>query len=1094
MPQTLASGNVPTRVANDILPAFREALQVAQTQEQRYLKNGDRAALDRAVAAWQIILGHPQFDRADVRFRLAVWNDAGGIFLRRYWAGGKMTDLDQALALWEVAVQHTPPGSPDLPGYLNNLGTGLSARFARTGKIGDLEEALRVVQAAVKKTPPSSPNYPAILNNLGTILIERFRQTSQLADLEEAIKVFQAAADKLPLGSPDRSSTLHNLGTGLRERFYNLGQLNDLEEGIRTCREAMEYTMSESPNFPKYLNNLGIGLSIRFALMGQVLDLEEAIRSFQTAVDQTPIGSPDRPEYLNNLGNGMRDQFLRMGRLDYLDDAIRTYQMAADQTPPNSSFWLPILNNLGTGLCDRFVRTRQLVDLEDAIRIYRTAIGQAASGAYDLPSLLNNLGTALSERFVHIGHDVDLEEAIRLYETAVEQTPSGSPVRPGYLSNLGNGLRSRYARSGLLVDLLEAVKVYQAAVEHTPVNSPDRPSRLNNLGTGFIDRFACTGQMIDLEEGRNVFRSACELGNLISFGETLRSARNWGQWAEERNAWHEVFEAGIYGLDAIDALLAGQIVRSAQENWLKDAQGLHTRTAHALVRLDRLTEAVETLDRGQARLMAQVLEEFRSDIQNRLEAAGQDQRFMVFMQTIEQRTVLLAQAENAAGDAERLAAINAQLRVNLDARMAAIVAIQSVPGCEDLFAAPNFPHIAQAAGNGPLVYLLTTPQVGLALIVSASVSPSVIPVWLPDLKHETLNSLLADHFAAYNAWRTEHRNPDVHARWMTSLDNTCRRLWDLAMSPLVTALTAMGADQATLIPTGLLALLPLHAAWRPDADAPTGRRYALDDLALAYAPSALALDKARAIAAQVGVRRMTGVVDPQPTRGSALPNARRESEAVAHLFPGAQLLTQAEATRSAALRALAETDVAHFSCHGISDPGAPLESCLILADDEPLTVRDLLGLRLSGARLATLSACETGIMGTNLPDEVVALPTAMLQAGFAGVCGSLWSVADISTAMLMVRFYRLWRVDGLTPAQALRSAQQWVRDTTNNEKAAYFGTFVPELAVLDPNETKMPTEIGKEFFYALVKYKEEDLDERSFAHPFHWAAFTLTGV
>ena len=56
-------------------------------------------------------------------------------------------------------------------------------------------------------------------------------------------------------------------------------------------------------------------------------------------------------------------------------------------------------------------------------------------------------------------------------------------------------------------------------------------------------------------------------------------------------------------------------------------------------------------------------------------------------------------------------------------------------------------------------------------------------------------------------------------------------------------------------------------------------------------------------------------------------------------------------------------------------------------------------------------------MGTKLPDEVVALPTAMLQAGFAGVCGSLWSVADISTAMLMVRFYRLWRVDGLTPAQ-----------------------------------------------------------------------------
>ena len=40
-----------------------------------------------------------------------------------------------------------------------------------------------------------------------------------------------------------------------------------------------------------------------------------------------------------------------------------------------------------------------------------------------------------------------------------------------------------------------------------------------------------------------------------------------------------------------------------------------------------------------------------------------------------------------------------------------------------------------------------------------------------------------------------HRNPDVHARWMTALDDTCRRLWDLVMSPLVTALTDMNATK-----------------------------------------------------------------------------------------------------------------------------------------------------------------------------------------------------------------------------------------------------------------------------------------------------------
>ena len=55
----------------------------------------------------------------------------------------------------------------------------------------------------------------------------------------------------------------------------------------------------------------------------------------------------------------------------------------------------------------------------------------------------------------------------------------------------------------------------------------------------------------------------------------------------------------------------------------------------------------------------------------------------------------------------------------------------------------------------------------------------------------------------------------------------------------------------------------------------------------------------------------------------------------------------------------------------------------------------------ASGRLATLSACETGIVGADLPDEAASLPSALLQAGFCGVAASLWSVADISTAMLM---------------------------------------------------------------------------------------------
>ncbi|MEM6904160.1 MAG: CHAT domain-containing protein, partial [Pseudomonadota bacterium] len=88
----------------------------------------------------------------------------------------------------------------------------------------------------------------------------------------------------------------------------------------------------------------------------------------------------------------------------------------------------------------------------------------------------------------------------------------------------------------------------------------------------------------------------------------------------------------------------------------------------------------------------------------------------------------------------------------------------------------------------------------------------------------------------------------------------------------------------------------------------------------------------------------------------------------------------------------------------------------------------------------------------------------LLQAGVAGVAASLWSVADLSTMMLLTRFYDLWQKDGLAPATALCRAQQWVRDTSNGEKAAYFN-----LITLNPNVN-------------------------DFEHPFHWAAFTYMGA
>ncbi|WP_431628556.1 CHAT domain-containing protein [Alkalinema pantanalense] len=198
-----------------------------------------------------------------------------------------------------------------------------------------------------------------------------------------------------------------------------------------------------------------------------------------------------------------------------------------------------------------------------------------------------------------------------------------------------------------------------------------------------------------------------------------------------------------------------------------------------------------------------------------------------------------------------------------------------------------------------------------------------------------------------------------------------------------------------------------------------------------------------------------------------LPNSSREIDCAIATFPKPTVLRHDAATVEAVKSQLPEAAIVHFSCHGTANLTDPLTSGLLMSDGL-LTFKDIFALNLSqgnqGIRLAILSACETGMAGIENADEAISLPTGLLQAGVAAVIASLWSVSDLSTMMLLTKFYDLWREQHLPPDQALRQAQQWMHSTTDGEKAKHFG-----LLTLTPND-------------------------RTYAHPFHWAAFSYLGV
>jgi CHAT domain-containing protein len=341
---------------------------------------------------------------------------------------------------------------------------------------------------------------------------------------------------------------------------------------------------------------------------------------------------------------------------------------------------------------------------------------------------------------------------------------------------------------------------------------------------------------------------------------------------------------------------------------------------------------------------------------------------------------------------------------------------------------------------------------------------------------------LGGWLGAYDNWRT-----DPHG-WFTAIEHTGQALWEMLLGPIHQRLTTLGLAEGApilLMPQGGIGLLPLHAAWR---EVEGTQRAFLDDYTISYAPSGYALAVSQRRQRELHRQHHSLLAVMNPT--ADLPFTPLEGEAVLALFDPAELqrLVEDAATTDAVVQSASGHSYLHFACHGFYDWQNAMQSGLLLADGKPLTLAEIIAkLDLSATRLVTLSACETGLTDIRQsPDEYLGLPAGFLQAGAPAVISTLWAVDDLSTMLLMEHFYQAHLQDHLPPAAALRQAQRWLRDLTAEHLRQRFAAEREALLT-----TRMPGEVVSAQYR---RFAALDPDERPFAHPFYWAAFTFSGA
>jgi CHAT domain-containing protein len=928
-------------------------------------------------------------------------------------------------------------------------------------------------------------------------------------NIERAISIYNSALEILTKEkSAERWAWAQcNLANAYWARI-NGDKTENIEQAILHHNMALEVHTRQA--YPKEWSGIQNDLANAYVdrIQGNKSEnIEQAIHHFTQALEiRTRQAYPEL--WASTLNNQARAYMNRIhgDRAENIEQAIHQYEMALDvyTRQSNPERWASIQNNLASAYDSRLLGKRS-ENIEHAIKLHEMALQILTEQAFPeiWATTQTNLSGAYADR-IRGKREENIEEAIRHQDMALKvfQRHSYHQQCAMAQNNLATHFRER--TYGNKADNIEqAIKYHEMNLETYKRDAfPEFWAMTHtNLALDYKDRVY--GKREDnLKQAIHHFSLALEWYKPKSYPIHCRgAARGLGEIYMKNGLWEEASRAFHTAIQADETLFQSSLSAETQETGIWRAGDLYPNAAYTLMRTGKYDEALQIIEFGRSRILRDSLERDRKDLEQLQEQGHAElykryqessRRFKMLLLSINRTQTRISQDQALT----QLDYLKQQENAQADI-YAAVDAIRRIPGFEQFMQCPSANQIRTMATQQPLIYLTITPIGGLAVLVNPT---SITPLWLDNLTDDALlrqmfgdaiPSQLGGHLGTYGDYRMAVSNKnaplktreEAYERWLSSLENITEWLWKTCMGPIMQTLGEQGCRRAVLIPGGLLSLLPLPAAWTVDHSTPSGRRYALDSVAFSYAPSAYALQKA-----QSGATRPANSILAIDNPDGSIQVSKLEVDAVlAHFPPKAQTrLLDKKADKNSVLLAMSKNAVLHFSTHGIADFSKPLESYLLLAYEERLTLRDVFDMKLDRARLAVLAACETSVTGGKALDEAISLPAGFLQAGVPGIVGSLWSVEAVSTMLLMARFYKLWLKDGMQPCDALHKAQIWLRDCTAGELKAFLQERMPEVNVL-----RSPIGSALKTYWNIARFSDRD---RPFAHLFYWAAFGYTGV
>jgi CHAT domain-containing protein len=756
------------------------------------------------------------------------------------------------------------------------------------------------------------------------------------------------------------------------------------------------------------------------------------------------------------------DEFPLGSRANNSEIAIAGYEISLKlfTRHEDSKKWAMTQNNLGLAYCHR-IRGETADNLEKAISSYGKALSVFTREAFpeDWAMTQNNLGSAYRKRIR--GEKADnLEKAIALYQASLEvYTRKAFPQDWAWTQNNLAVVYSNRIKGEKSENLEMAISACEAALEIRSREAfpQDWANTQNNLAGAYFNRIR--GEKADnLETAISAYEAALKVYTSEAFpinnAGTLSSLGCAYQDNSQLPEAYNSFKAAIETVESMRSkiLVGGEADRQKlAEEWNK----LYQQMVKVCLAMENKTAALEYVERSKTRNLVELFHNSRNLPQN-------------------VQRISFQEIQNLLGEDEAIL----EWYITFDRFKVFIITSDSIQ-----------PDIWQSSRD----FIVTFDQDNVL---------SSLQIHAKQL--EELERFQQEYIDDYI---------DQPDNWNNQLETRLQKLSEILQIDDLISRIPEKCQRLILIPCRYLHLFPLHALTskrlRQNVET-TGNLLELFPGGVRYTPSCQLL--------QLFQRLNPSSENASPSRFFAIQNPTEdldfteiEVEAIAKSFNPAEILSRQQASKTALqqqLASLQNADIVHFSCHGFFDFLSPQKSSLILAgakiasDGVPsenksyirsrrgetfdiaecLTLEEIFDLQLSKCSLVVLSACETGLTDIqNTTDEYIGLPSGFLYAGATSVLSTLWAVNDVSTAILAIKFYELFRAENPPAvAVALRESQLWLRSLTVKGLLEWVETS--QLLSREHKQT-----IQDRYRRG---YKQ---DYQPYESPVHWAAFCAVG-